>query len=83
MLGGGGVLPALEVGVLERVRRAKGEKRCCLSAVRRSDIVDDCVRTAADEGSCIVARWVAAGLLWGKFGGEKVLLRLENDFKDP
>lgn len=69
-------MPALKVGVLERARRAKGERRCCLSAVRRRDIVDDCVRTAAGDGSCMVARWVAAELLWRKVG-EEIVLRLD------
>ena len=39
MLGGGGVLSALRADMLEKVRRAKGERRCCVRAARRRDMM--------------------------------------------
>ena len=58
MLGGGGVLSALRADMLEKVRRAKGERRCCVRAARRRDMMGVCEMS----GDCICGGEV--GSLW-------------------
>lgn len=61
MLGGGGVLSALWAGMLEKERRAKGERRCWLiEAVRRRammgvlEMSGDCIRGGGEYGGLLV-----------------------------
>jgi hypothetical protein len=57
LLGGGGVLllsSALRAGMLEKARRAKGERRCWLKAARRRDILGVEVRRRLVVGVVIV-----------------------------
>jgi hypothetical protein len=78
LLGGGGVLSALRAGMLEKARRAKGERRCWLKAARRRDILGVEVRRRLVVGVDIVVveGFVGFGLLYWEVGKKKTILLL-------
>ena len=63
MLGGGGVLSALRAGMLEKVRRAKGERRCWVKAARRRDMMGVWEMRAMGVGCIDFVVWWRVGVL--------------------